>query len=121
MLSDAAHDTPQDLMQLQTLMLVPSDARDQLAQSVQHREEPMVLEIAVHTFNSHCVRATNKQLVVKGACKRREWDAVQKRQLLVQSLTAFIKQTRTLSVTAVSKQKSLIEAMSVDTAHGCER
>ena len=120
-LSDAAHDTPQDLMQLQTLMLVPSDARDQLAQSVQHREEPMVPEIAVHTFYSHRVQATNKQLVVKRACKRREWDAVQNRQLPVQSLTAFIKQTKTLSVTAVSKQNSLIEAMSVDTAHGCER
>ena len=58
--SDAAHDTPQDLVQLQTSMLVPSDARDQLAQSVQHREEPMVPEIVVHTFNSHCVQAMNK-------------------------------------------------------------
>ena len=72
-------------MQLQTLMLVPSDARDQLAQSVQHREEPMVPEIAVHAFNSHCVQATKKQLVVKRACKRREWDAVQNRQLLART------------------------------------
>ena len=86
-------------------MLVPSDARDQLAQSVQNREEPMVPEIAVHTFDSHRVQATNKQLVVKRACKRREFDAVQNRQLPVQSLTAFIKQTKTLSVTAVSKHK----------------
>ena len=31
---------------------------------------------------------------MKRACKRREWDAVQNRQLLVQSLTAFIKQNQ---------------------------
>ena len=33
-------------------MLVPSEARDQLTQSAQHREEPMVREIAVHTLDS---------------------------------------------------------------------
>ena len=69
-LSDA-HDMPQDLMQLQTLIFVLSEARDQLAQSMQHREEPMVLEIAVHTFNSHGVQEVKKQLVVKRVCKRR--------------------------------------------------
>ena len=109
-------------MQLQTSMLVPSEARDQLAQSVQHREEPMVPEIAVHTLDSHGVpEMMKKQLVVKRACKRREWDAVQNRQLLGQSLTAFIRQAKTQSVAAMSEQNSLTEAMSADTAHGCER
>ena len=59
-------------MQLQTSMFVPSEAREQLAQSVQHREEPMVPEIALHTFNSHGVPEMMKKLVVKRACKRRE-------------------------------------------------
>ena len=52
-------------MQLQTSTLVCSEARDQLAQSVQHREEPMVRLIAVHTFDSHGVQEMKKQLVVK--------------------------------------------------------
>ena len=108
-LSDAAHDTPQDLMQLQTLMLVPSEARDQLAQAVQHREEPMVSEIAVHIQFPWCA---GDEEAVGG-----EASGMQSRQ----SLTAFIKQTKTQSVTTVSKQNSLIEAMSVDTAHSCER
>ena len=68
--SDAAHDTPQDLMQLQTSWLGPSEARDQLARSVQHREEPMVLDIAVHTFNFDGVPEMMKKLLVKRACKR---------------------------------------------------
>ena len=48
--------TQQDLMQLQTLMLVPSETRYQLDQSVQHREEPMVPEIVVHMCNSQVCR-----------------------------------------------------------------
>ena len=63
-------------MQRQTSMLVPSEVREQLAQSVQHREEPLVPEIAVHTFNSHEVAGDDE---VAGE----EWDAVQNRQLLV--------------------------------------
>ena len=102
-LSDAAYDTPQDLMQLQTLMLVPSEARDQLAQA--HREEPMVSEIAVHIQFPWCA---GDEEAVGG-----EASGMQSRQ----SLAAFIKQTKTQSVTTVSKQNSLIEAMSVDTAH----
>ena len=77
-------------------------------------------EIAVHTFNSHGVQEMRKKLVVKRACKRRV-DAVQNRQLLEQSLTEFIRQAKTQSVAAVSEQNSLIQAMSADTAHSCER
>ena len=107
-------------MQLRTLMLVPSEARCQLDQSVQRREEPMVPEIAVHTSHSHGVQEMRKQLLVKRACKRRV-DAVQNRQLLEPNLTEFIRQAKTQSVAAVSRQNSLIEAMSADTAHSCER
>ena len=109
-----------NLVQLQTLMLVPSEARYQLDQSVQHREEPMVPEIAVHTFKSHGVQEMRKKLVVKRACKRRV-DAVQNRQLLEQNLTEFIQQAKTQSAAAVSEQNSPIEAMSADAAHSCER
>ena len=58
-----------NVLKLQTLMLVPSEARYQLDQSVQHREEPMVPEIAVHTFNSNGVQEMRKKLMVKRACK----------------------------------------------------
>ena len=87
-------------------------------QSVQHREEPMMPEIAGHTFNSHCVQEMRKKLVVKRVCK---WEAVQNHHVLVQNLTEFIQQAETQTVAAVYEQNSLIEAMSADTAHSCER
>ena len=75
----------------------------------------MVPEIAVHTSDAHGVPEMMKKQ------RGREWDAVQNRQLLGQSLTAFIRQAKTQSVAAVSEQNSLIVAMSADTAHSCER
>ena len=115
-LRDAAHDTPQDLMQLQTLMLVPSEARDQLAQSVQHREEPMVLELAVHTLNSHGVQEMKKQMVVKRACSRREMDAVAGTE------SDRVHQANQDTVGYRSVQTELADRGDVcDTTHSCER
>ena len=50
-----------------------------------------MLEIAVHTFNSHGVQEMRNKLVKKRACKRRV-DVVQNCQLLKQNLTEFIGQ-----------------------------
>ena len=55
-LSDATHDTPQDVMQLQSSMLVHLEAKDQLDYFWQHYEEPLVPKVTVYTFNSHGVR-----------------------------------------------------------------
>lgn len=121
-LSDAAHDTPQALVQLQSLKLVPLEAKQQLAEFLQRsKEEPTVPEIAAYTFNSHGVLEMLKKLAVKFTDELRvieneERDAVQNHQLLVQSLSAAIKQAKAQSASAVAKQNSLTEKVSADTA-----
>jgi hypothetical protein len=123
-LSDAAHDTPQALMQLQNLNLVPMDAKQQLTeflQSVGAGAEPSVPDAAAYTFNSHGVLEMLKKLLVKFTDELRELenterDAVQNHQLLVQSLSASIKQAKAQSAKALAKQNALAEQIAADEA-----
>ena len=54
------------------MMLVPSEATEQLAQFQQHREESTVPEVAVYTSNSRGELETLKKLRVKIADELRE-------------------------------------------------
>lgn len=122
-LSDAAHDTQQEaLMQLQNLNLVPLEAKQQVMEFLQSAgSEPTVPEVAAYTFNSHGVLEMLKKLLVKFTDELRELenterDSMQNHQLLVQSLTASIKQANAQSAKAVAKQNALTEQISADTA-----
>ena len=101
-----------EMVQFQTLMHVPSETKEQPAQFQQHRVKPAVLEITLYTLRSRGV------LVIKLTDELRELvsderDAIQNHQLPVQSLTALIQQAKAQSVTAVSRQNSLIEVRQV--------
>ena len=85
-----------DLMQLQTLMLVLSEAKEQRAEFQQHREEPSSVR---DRRRSRGVLEMLKQLVEKLTDELRELaneerEAVQNHQILVRSLTEFSQQPR---------------------------
>ena len=93
------------------------DVEDSTATARRRVKEPVVPEATAHTFNSHGVPEMSKKLAVKLTDKLREHvNEVQNHQVLIQSLTTFTQRAKTQSAAAVSKQNSLTEALSADTA-----